>query len=142
MAWWQWLLLGLALSALELATPGGFYLIFFGIGAIFVGLVSLIGFAVPPWAEWLAFSIASVIMLVVFRRRLVHLMQPGSGDVDSLVGEMAMTLETIKPGAIGRAELRGTVWSARNVHDVEMGRGERARVERVDGLTLYLVPER
>jgi membrane protein implicated in regulation of membrane protease activity len=142
MAWWQWLLLGFALSVLELATPGGFYLIFFGIGAIFVGLVSLIGFNVPPWAEWLAFSIASVVMLVLFRRRIVHLMQPGSGDVDSLVGEMAMTLETIKPGAIGRAELRGTVWSARNAHDVEMGRGERARVERIDGLTLYLVPDR
>jgi membrane protein implicated in regulation of membrane protease activity len=142
MTWWQWVLLGLALSALELATPGGFYLIFFGISAILVGLASLAGFLVPAWFEWLAFSIGSVLMLLLFRRRLMQMTQPGAGDVDSLVGETALPLETIRPGAIGRAELRGTIWSARNVHDGELARGQRARVERVDGLTIYLVPER
>ena len=39
--------------------------------------------------------------------------KPGR-DVDSLVGEIAMPLDDIVPGAVGRAELRGTVWSARN----------------------------
>jgi inner membrane protein len=142
MAWWQWILLGLALSALELATPGGFYLIFFGVSAILVGLASLVGFLVPAWFEWLAFSVGSIVMLLMFRRRLMQLIQPGAGDVDSLIGETALPLETIRPGAIGRAEMRGTVWSARNVHDSELARGQRARVQRVDGLTLYLVPER
>jgi inner membrane protein len=142
MAWWQWILLGLALSALELATPGGFYLIFFGVSAILVGLASLVGFLVPAWFEWLAFSVGSIVMLLMFRRRLMQLIQPGAGDVDSLIGETALALETIRPGAIGRAEMRGTVWSARNVHDSELARGQRARVQRVDGLTLYLVPER
>jgi inner membrane protein len=142
MAWWQWILLGLALSALELATPGGFYLIFFGISAILVGLASVAGFLVPAWFEWLAFSVGSIVMLLLFRRRLMQMVQPGAGDVDSLVGETALPLETIRPGAIGRAELRGTVWSARNAHDGELTRGQRARVQRVDGLTLYLVPER
>ena len=142
MTWWQWVLLGLALSALELATPGGFYLIFFGISAILVGLASLAGFLVPAWVEWLAFSIGSVLMLLLVRRRLMQMTQPGAGDVDALVGETALPLETIRPGAIGRAELRGTVGSARNVHDGELARGQRARVDRVDGLTIYLVPER
>jgi inner membrane protein len=142
MAWWQWILLGLALSALELATPGGFYLIFFGVSAILVGLASLVGFLVPAWFEWLAFSVGSIVMLLMFRRRLMQLIQPGAGDVDSLIGETALLLETIRPGAIGRAEMRGTVWSARNAYDSELARGQRARVQRVDGLTLYLVPER
>jgi membrane protein implicated in regulation of membrane protease activity len=135
-------LLGIALSALELLTPGGFYLIFFGVGAIFVGMTSLAGFVVPPWAEWLVFTIASLVMLVLFRRRLLRMMQPGHPDVDSLTGESAVMLDTIKPGAVGRAELRGTVWSARNAHGIELSRGQRCRVERVDGLTLYLIPER
>jgi membrane protein implicated in regulation of membrane protease activity len=142
MAWWQWILLGLTLSALELATPGGFYLIFFGVSAILVGLASLVGFLVPAWFEWLAFSVGSIVMLLMFRRRMMQLIQPGAGDVDSLIGETALPLETIRPGAIGRAEMRGTVWSARNAHDSELARGQRARVQRVDGLTLYLVPER
>ena len=99
-------------------------------------------YVVPAWFEWLMFSIGSVVMLLFFRKRLIQLWQPGASDIDSLVGETALPLETIRPGAIGRAELRGTVWSARNAHDGELARGQRARVQRVDGLTLYLVPER
>jgi len=42
---------------------------------------------------------------------------------------------------VGRAELRGTTWSARGVDGVALVRGTRCRVERVDGLTLWLRPE-
>ena len=34
MTWWQWLVVGLVLVALEMAAAGGFYIIFFGIAAI------------------------------------------------------------------------------------------------------------
>jgi inner membrane protein len=141
MAWWQWILLGLALSALELATPGGFYLIFFGVSAILVGLASLVGFLVPAWFEWLAFSVGSIVMLLMFRRRLMQLVQPGAGDVDSLVGETALPLETIRPGAIGRAELRGTVWSARNTDSRTLTRGQRCTVAAVDRLMILIKAE-
>ena len=47
MAWWLWLLLGLVLAALELASTGGFYLIFFGVSAMFIGLMGAIGLAGP-----------------------------------------------------------------------------------------------
>ena len=43
MTWWTWLLLGLVLAALELATPGGFFILFFGLGAIVVGILELLG---------------------------------------------------------------------------------------------------
>jgi len=142
MTWWLWILLGLALSALELTTPGGFYLIFFGVGALFTGVASLIGFGVPAWGEWLVFAVASIVMLLLFRRPILRMMQPTTPDVDALVGETAVAMDTIEPGQVGRAELRGTAWSARNAHGLQLARGQRCRVERVDGLTLYLVPER
>ncbi len=50
MAWWLWLLLGLVLAALELASTGGFYLIFFGVSAMFIGLMGAIGLAGPALA--------------------------------------------------------------------------------------------
>lgn len=37
--WWHWLVFGLVLVLAEVATAGGFYIIFFGIGAIVVGLL-------------------------------------------------------------------------------------------------------
>jgi inner membrane protein len=57
---------------------------------------------------------------------------------DTLAGETGMARELLAPGAVGRVELRGTSWSARNVGDVTLEPGSRVRVERVDGLTLQV----
>ena len=70
----------------------------------------------------------------------LQLDQPGR-DVDSLVGEVATPLDDIVPGAVGRAELRGTVWSARNESPLAVIKGQRCRVVRIDGLMIFLVPE-
>jgi membrane protein implicated in regulation of membrane protease activity len=58
--------------------------------------------------------------------------------VDSLIGETALALEDIAPGAIGKAELRGACWTAHNAGDKPIHRSERPKVERVEGLTLYI----
>ena len=48
---WMWIALGLVLAAIELATPSGFFIIFFGLGALIVGL--LVGLqAFRPLAQW------------------------------------------------------------------------------------------
>jgi membrane protein implicated in regulation of membrane protease activity len=141
MEWWLWLLVGLVLAALELASTGGFYLIFFGVSAMFIGLMGAMGLAGPLWLQWLVFTILSVVLLLAFRRPILRMMNVDTGPVDSLVGEFAIALDAIQPGAIGRAELRGSTWSARNLHSAEVARGQRCRVERVDGLMLFLLPE-
>ena len=141
MAWWLWLLLGLVLAALELASTGGFYLIFFGVSAMFIGLMGAIGLAGPPWLQWLVFTILSVILLLAFRRPILRMMNVDTGPVDALVGQGATVLDGMAPGSIGRAELRGSTWAARNLHSAELARGQRCRVERVDGLMLFLLPE-
>ena len=142
MAWWLWLLLGLVLAALELASTGGFYLIFFGVSAMFIGLMGAIGLAGPPWLQWLVFTLLSVILLLAFRRPILRMMNVETGPVDSLVGaDRGRRWTRFGPGAIGRAELRGSTWSARNLHSADLARGQRCRVERVDGLMLFLLPE-
>ena len=141
MAWWFWLLLGLVLAALELASTGGFYLIFFGVSAMFIGLMGAIGLGGPFWLQWLVFTILSVILLLAFRRPILRMMNVETGPVDALVGQVATVLDAMAPGAIGRAELRGSTWSARNLHSADLARGQRCRVERVDGLMLFLLPE-
>jgi membrane protein implicated in regulation of membrane protease activity len=50
-------------------------------------------------------------------------------------------LEDIPAGGIGRAELRGTTWTARGADGIPLSRGTRCRVDRVDGLTLWLRAE-
>lgn len=141
MTWWLWILLGLVLASLELASTGGFYLIFFGVSAMFLGLMGAMGLGGPLWLQWLVFTLLSVILLLAFRRPILKMMNADTGPVDSLVGQIAVAQDAIAPGAIGRAELRGSSWSARNLHSAELARGQRCRVERVDGLLLFLLPE-
>jgi hypothetical protein len=143
MQWWHWLAVGLILVALELAASGGFYVIFFGIAAIAIGSLYLFGMAGPLWLQFLLFSILSVGSLLLFRNPVIRMLKldGGSEDVDSLVGETAVPLEEIAPDAVGRAELRGTVWSARNTSASALKPGERCRVVRVDRLMIFLEPE-
>jgi membrane protein implicated in regulation of membrane protease activity len=141
--WWHWLVLGLILVVGELATPGGFYLVFFGLGAIIIGLLASVGAAGPVTVQVLGFSVLSVGLLALFRARLLRWMQgdPQSPAIDTLVGEVATTIEPLEPHAVGKVELRGTSWSARNASDAPIAAGQRCRVARVDGLMLYVKPE-
>ena len=142
-AWWHWLALGLILIALELAASGGFYIIFFGVSAIVIAILNLAGLGGPFWVQLVLFSILAVGSLLVFRNPLLRwlkLDRPGV-DVDSIVGGLAVPLEDIAPGAVGRAELRGTVWSARNRGTRPVSRGERCRVVTIDQLMILIEPE-
>lgn len=141
MKWWIWLAAGIALMLGELLTPGGFYLIFFGIGAMATGLAAALGLnGLTPQVIW--FLLVSVGALLVFRRPLLFRLRKSQPVArDELTGEVAVPMEEIAVEAIGQAELRGTVWSARNVGKRPLLAGERCLVKRVDGLTIYLRPE-
>jgi membrane protein implicated in regulation of membrane protease activity len=141
--WWHWLVLGLLLVLAEMATAGGFYIIFFGAGALLVGALAGLGLVESVAAQTLLFSVLSIGSLLLFRGRLLKVMQtdPQAPPIDTLVGESGVALETVAPGSVGRVELRGTAWSARNATAADLPKGTRCRVVRVDGLTLFVEPE-
>jgi inner membrane protein len=144
MLWWIWILGGLALFAFELLTPGGFFVIFFGVGALVVGLLAGLGIIEAGAVEWLLFSAISIISLLLFRKPLLEWMKRREGPrapVDSLVGETAVLTEDLPAGGVGKAELRGTSWNVRARESGALPRGQRTRVERVDGLTLWVKAE-
>jgi inner membrane protein len=142
MSWWVWLLVGLGLLGFEMLTPGGFFVLFFGLGALVVGALAGLGLTEPVWLQWLLFSLLSVGSLLIFRRRLLAWLQsPEGAAVGTLVGDVAVLLDDLPPGAVGKAELRGTAWSVRHDGTETLPRGRRCRVERVDGLMLSVRPE-
>jgi membrane protein implicated in regulation of membrane protease activity len=140
MIWWMWIVLGCALLLLEIATPGGFYFIFFGASALLVGFLTAAGLTSTDWVEWLLFSVFAIGATAVFRKPLLQKFGASTlrGEVDTLVGETATATEPIQPGGFGKAELRGTSWNACNASTESLVRGQRCRVERVDGLTIFV----
>lgn len=140
MSWWMWFLLGLVLLLAEFTTPGAFYLFFFGLGAIGVGLLGALGFEPPLTVELLLFLTFSLGLLLLLRKRLRVRFDSKlpEREVDNVVGEVAIALEDIAVDAVGKAELRGSIWNARNVGDSPISRSQRCAVMRVDGLTLWI----
>ncbi len=144
MPWWLWIVGGFILLGLEMATPGGFFIAFFGLAAILVGLLAGTHAVDAVWLQWLLFSIISVVSVLLFRKPLLEWMrrrEPQRPAVDSLVGETAIVSEDITAGGVGKAELRGTSWSVRSRAGEPLRRGQRCRVEQVDGLTLWVKAE-
>ena len=136
------MLLGLLMFVTELVTPGGFYFMFFGIGAVIVGTLAGLNTAGPLWLQFILFSILSVISLGLFRGKLLQLTRgKPTVDVDSMVGETAFASDDIGVNGFGKVELRGTSWNAHNIGGKPLKRGERSRVERVEGLTLMVCSE-
>lgn len=143
MSWWLWLLAGLALIGAELMTPGGFFVFFFGVAALVVGTLTALAVTEPVWLQWLLFSLLAVVSLLLFRNPLLRMIgrDERGMPIDTLVDEIAVPIERIAPGEVGRVELRGTTWSARNDDRVAIDPGRRCRVHRVDGLMLWIRQE-
>ncbi len=143
MLWWHWLLLGVVLTALEAATAGGFYIIFFGIAAVVIALLVLFGVAGPLWFQLLLFSAVSIVSLLLFRNPIMRRLNltAGTTDLDTLAGESCTVLEPMSPGGSGRVEARGTSWSARNIGTTPLASGARCVVAQSERLTLLVKAE-
>ncbi|ABC80655.1 NfeD family protein [Anaeromyxobacter dehalogenans] len=137
MDWWMWVLAGIGLLVVELVTPGGLFALFFGVGALVVAPAAAAGLG--RVGQWLLFTAVSLVLLATLRRRLQDRLtrRPGA-PVDSLVGEEVVLLGDVPAGGEGAAELRGVPWRARAVGGDTLRAGQRCRVERVEGVLLWV----
>ena len=137
---WLWLVGGLALMGAELfVAPTGLYLLFFGASALVVGVLGLVGAVTDLGAQLALFAVLSAADLLLFRRAAAaRLYVSGEAPVGELVGETAVALGPVPASGVGTAELRGASWRVRNVGTFDVAEGQRCRVERVDGLELWV----
>lgn len=147
MLWWHWSILGLVLIGMEILTLGGlgnFYFLFFGVAALMVSLLTGLGLVETDWLQWFFFVLFGVLSLFALRKPLQgtgFLKGRGEVPVDSMVGEFATVLDNLEGQRIGRVELHGSTWTARNAGTTTLGKGSQAKVIRVEGLTLWIQAE-
>lgn len=143
MPWWVWVVVGVVLLAAELlAIEAQFYLVLLGVAALLTGLGVAVGLPGQPYTEWGLFVLLAIVLMFGLRRQLYgRLVGSPPPMYEVVVGEVATVSETIEPGAMGRARLRGTDWTARNVDRITLTEGQRARIERVENLIVDLRAE-
>lgn len=139
MIWWLWVLSGIVLLAFEVATPGGLFALFFGVGALLVAPLAALG--VSEAVQWFAFSGLSLVGLLTLRGRLLRRLSRHPSVQPELLGEQAVLLTDLSAGGQGKAELRGTTWTVRTTSELPLQAGQRCLVERVEGLTLWVDAE-
>lgn len=142
---WRWIWLGAAVlfGLGEMATPGAFFLAPFGVGA---AVAAILAFAdVPIAGEWAAFvgiSVASLIALRPFARRLDR--DGDSSGVGSrrLIGRHGTVLSTITPEEPGVVRVDREEWRAESSDRSRIPAGTPVLVTEVEGTRVIVTPSK
>ena len=140
MEWWAWIAVGAVLLVLELTLiAADFYLVFLGVAALVIGILTLTGVVAAAWLQWLAFGALAAFSMVTFRRwvyeklrRKLPAMKTGPA------GKTVVLPADLEPGESCRLEYCGSSWNAVNGGALPIVAGAHARIDRVDGLTLIV----
>jgi hypothetical protein len=135
--WWHWEIAGLALVLLELAVPA-FFIIWFGFGAMLVGLALLVVPGLALSAQIGVWVLASVAMTVLWFRvfkRSQHktLIGTAAGEV---IGEIGLLVSAVAPFERGKVRFQRPVLGAEEwacVAESAIAAGQRVRVVSVEG---------
>ena len=141
--WWQWEIAGIALVLLELAIPA-FCVIWFGLGAMLVGLVLLVAGELSLTTQIVLWILASLAMTVlwfrVFRRsRHKTLVGTAAGEV---IGEVGLLVSAVAPFQRGRVRFQRPLLGAEEwacMAESPIAAGERVRVVAVEGSFVRVV---
>lgn len=119
-----WLYLGVALIVLEVMTPG-LVSLFFGLSALTVALLAWLLPAMGQGWQWLAFSLFSILYILLLRKSLKKVFS-GDKEVseslnDEFTGKLATVVEKIAPNKPGRVEFCGSTWTAEAGAEVAAG---------------------
>ena len=133
-----WFLIGLGLVLVEFMIPGAI-IVFFGVGAWIAALTTWIGLTESLAWQIIVFSVSSVVLLLMLRRRLKGQFLGHTGseqdldhDLEEFVGRIVSVTQPIRPGEPGLIEFKGADWQARSEQSFEPG--DRVMITGLDGI--------
>lgn len=134
--WWHWVVGGIGLILAELAVPS-FFIVWFGLGALLVGLLAL-AFDLSLTAQLATWTLASLAMVFlwfrVFKQSFVKT-RAGTADGEA-IGEIGLLVGAVAPFARGKVRFQRPVLGSEEwvcLADSEIAAGERVRVVAVEG---------
>ncbi len=142
--WWHWLVLGIVLLLLELAIPA-FFIIWFGLGGVLVGLLLLVAPSISLTAQVLVWTVASVAMTVLWFRvfRTDQYKTQVGQTAGAALGEVGLLITAVAPYQPGQLRFQKPIlgaeqWECRA--DESIAAGERVRVVSVSGSYVNVEP--
>ena len=138
---WLWMYVGAFLMLAELASPG-FVVFFFGLAAATVSLLKWAFPSLPLWGQLAAFSVFSIVYLLVLRKYLKKVFtgdrQESSSINNEYIGRVGRVVEVVRPDVPGRILLGDAEWAAKCGRRLEPG--TEVRVVAQENLTFGVEP--
>lgn len=111
-----WIILGVVFAVLEFMIPG-MIIIFFGIGAILIGILTTFMLQDNYVAQMIIFLILSILSLVLLRKYMKNTLVGDTADnhqfANDSIGEIAhVTQEINSSEGKGHIKFRGSLWKA------------------------------
>jgi len=138
MEWWLWVVGGIVLVLLELAIPS-FFVLWFGLGAILVGLLLLVLPGFPLAGQILLWAVMSAAMTVLWFRVLSRYFREktriGTAEGD-LIGEVGLLVADTAPFQRGKVRFQRPILGAEEwpcTSDAEIAIGTRVKLVSVEG---------
>ncbi len=141
--WWHWIVGGIALMLAELAIPS-FFIIWFGLGGLLVGLLMLIFpelSSTTQIATWTVTSLAMVILWFRVFKQNLHKTRVGMAEGE-VIGEIGLLVSAVAPFARGKVRFQRPVLGSEEwvcLSDSEIGAGERVKVTAIEGSFVKVV---
>lgn len=134
--WWTWIVGGIVLILAELAVPS-FFIVWFGLGALLVGLLAL-AFDLSLTSQLATWTIASLAMVVLwFRVFKQSFDKTRSGTADgNAIGQIGLLVSAVAPFEKGKVRFQGPLLGSEEwvcMADAPIAAGERVRVLAVEG---------
>lgn len=142
LVWIGWLVIGIALIIAEVFTLG-FFLLWFGIGALAAAVAGMLG--APFVIQFGIFAVVSVALTAMSRTIFAKYLSHGDESsvkmgVDSLPGQIG-TVTIASKGALneGAVKVYGSTWTAFPIDgESELVEGEKVEVVSIKGSSIYV----
>lgn len=134
--WWHWIVGGIVLVLAELVIPS-FFIVWFGLGALLVGLLAL-AFELSPTAQLATWTLASLAMVVLwFRVFKQSFVKTRAGTADGgVIGEIGLLVGAVAPFERGKVRFQRPVLGSEEwvcLADTAIAAGGRVKVVAVEG---------
>jgi len=134
--WWHWIVGGIVLVLAELMIPS-FFIVWFGLGALLVGLLTL-AFDFSVTAQLATWTLASIAMVILWFRVFKQSFQKtrvGTADGE-VIGEIGLLVSAVAPFERGRVRFQRPILGSEEwvcMADAAIAAGERVKIISIEG---------
>lgn len=139
--YWLYWLAAMVLALLLEAATVRLVSVWFAVGALAAAVAALLG--APLGAQVLVFLVVSGLLVALLRPLVRRHLKPKivPTNTEALIGSVGVVTEAIdNVSARGRVKLGAMSWSARSAGGAPIPQGVQVRVERIEGVKLFVVP--